>query len=102
MMLHSFGLLYPSNRTTFYIDNPARVGLARNHAPFDAGGGVELWRKLPPQQSPNSVPFRAELTTPRHLLARRRILHLAPPDGQFALLKRRHHYWRFRQAWIDD
>ncbi len=44
MMVHGFGMMYPANRTSFFIDDPARVGLPTAHRRFDVGGGIELWR----------------------------------------------------------
>lgn len=44
LVTHGLGLLFPSNRTTFYLNDIAETGLDPSHAPTDVGGGVELWR----------------------------------------------------------
>lgn len=45
LMVHGFGLLFPVTKSTFYISNPAAVGLPPSHQPFDVSQGIELWRK---------------------------------------------------------
>lgn len=45
LMIYGFGLLYPHNKSSFFISDPNEVGLSTAHQPHNVEDGVELWRE---------------------------------------------------------
>ncbi len=95
LMVHGFGLLYPANKSTFFINDPAKIGLTKAHQPFDVTGGVELWR----QRDRFSLLDRPG---PDWVLIRRRLLHLAAPDHQISFPQHRHDHRSVKVSTTPD